>query len=880
MAKTIRQTLLPGLVMIFFLMVQPVFGQGVIEYENAPLQQVLREIADVTGYNFLFRQAHVNQVTISIRTSENNAIHDLKRQLESLDFRVSINHDARQVLLVRLYDQLRASEIEIQGFVIDAKTQEPLPYATISWKTDDRYDGVYTNLAGEFTIKRRFTGSTLVLEARYVGYKTESIPLNLRTADFRSNLNIQLKETTIRGQEIVITDHQGYFAPDSLLSGMLDASRFSPLGESNTIRALQSHPSVASDGALSSGIRVRGSPPDGFLVLLDGMTIFNQSHLFGLIDSFNADAIQSAGYYFGITPAHIESPTGGTLNMTTRTGSLSGTQISSSISNTSIGVSMDGPMSDNSSWLIAARTSYMDQLKWLGNDRLIEWGLDVMRPRNIVNGEADNFDLILKPGNSTARFIDLHGKYQINLNTKGRLSISSYFGGDQTRHTASRRYRSITNEGDFEFRSVNSMNEWGNGLLSARYDLQLTSNWFLTSQAGFSAYKTDFSKDDMVYTQISGPIDNRSSVVFIYPFKNTSIIQEKRISQELEYHSDVFSFIGGGGWRRYSGDYSEASFDRIAYNNEQVTDLLDAYTQFRFIPYQWINLSTGLRTYYYSADRKLRFSPRLHLKVIPFSDISFHSGYSRNHQFLHKVALANTTSADVWILSDMNEPASASDQWTIGFHWAPAPIWYMNVEYYRKDMSRIRIHEFDAPYVSLSYEESPWFHQNDMKTNGLEVILRNALDRFRLTHTYTWSNARISNPYQYDGSFVPAPWNREHSYNAVLGFSPSKNTEFYLSWVYMTGIPDVHTDLSTSHSDRLDDYFRTDVSVRYRIQNTRFRNFEIGVSVYNLLNADNVWYRNYSFNYDETRSIARVRPVLVDVLDIGIQPSFILRATF
>lgn len=880
MVNIIRQILFPGLVVIFSFWINPVFGQSQIEYSNAPLQQVLREFTEITGYSFLFRQAHVNEVTISLRSTENDAILELKRQLELLGFRVNLNHSTKQVLLVRLYQQIQSPEIEIRGNIYDAKTREPLPYATVSWKVDNRLEGVYTNLAGEFSIKRRFRGSTLVLEARYVGYKTTSIQIDLRSVNPGSNLRIYLEDTTIRGQEIVVTDHIGYFAPDSLLSGMLDASRFSPLGESNTIRALQSHPSVGNDGAISDGIRVRGSPPDGFLVLLDGMTIFNQSHLFGLIDSFNADAIQSSGYYFGITPAHIESPTGGTLNLATRTGSLAGTRITSSISNTSIGFSMDGPINGNSSWLISARTSYMDQIRWLGNDKLIEWGLDVARPRKMTSGEQDNFDLILKPGTSSARFVDLHNKYQINFKTKGRLSISSYFGGDQTSHTANRRYRSINNEGDFDFRAVTSKNEWGNGLVSAKYDLQLSNNWFSTTQAGFSAYKSSFDKDDMVYTQISGTIENQSSVVFIYPFKNTSIIQEAKVAQEIEYHSNSFSFIGGGGWRQYSGEYSEATFDRIAYNNNQTADLFDAYTQIRFIPYRWIHLSSGMRAYYYSADKKIRYSPRLHLKLIPLPSLSLHSGYSINHQFLHKVALANTTTADVWIISDRNEPASTSEQWTLGLQWAWTPVWYMNIEYYRKDMSRIRVHEFDAPYVSLSYEESPWFHQNEMKTNGLEVIVRNSFDWFKLTHTYSWSNAEIRNPFQYDGSYVPAPWHREHSYNAVLGFSPFKQTEVYISWVFMTGTPDIHTDLSRSNPDRLGDYQRTDVSVKYNISSKRFNDLEIGLSVYNLLNTENVWYRNYSFNFDESRSIARLRPVLVDVLDIGIQPSFIIRAKF
>ena len=78
---------------------------------------------------------------------------------------------------------------------------------------------------------------------------------------------------------------------DTPAAGLIAAGRFSPLGETSTIRALQGHPSATAGTAVSEGLTVRGSPPDGFLVTLDGMPLYNQSHpFFGLLDSFNADA--------------------------------------------------------------------------------------------------------------------------------------------------------------------------------------------------------------------------------------------------------------------------------------------------------------------------------------------------------------------------------------------------------------------------------------------------------------------------------------------------------------------------------------------------------------------------------------------------------------
>jgi outer membrane cobalamin receptor len=42
-----------------------------------------------------------------------------------------------------------------------------------------------------------------------------------------------------------------------------------------------------------SGIYVRGGGPDQNLILLDGVPVYNVSHLFGFFSVFNADAVKS-----------------------------------------------------------------------------------------------------------------------------------------------------------------------------------------------------------------------------------------------------------------------------------------------------------------------------------------------------------------------------------------------------------------------------------------------------------------------------------------------------------------------------------------------------------------------------------------------------------
>ena len=75
------------------------------------------------------------------------------------------------------------------------------------------------------------------------------------------------------------------------------------LGENDIMKTIQLLPGVQSGSEGSSGVYVRGGGPDQNLILLDGVPVYNASHLFGFFSVFNADAIQSTKLIKGGFPA-------------------------------------------------------------------------------------------------------------------------------------------------------------------------------------------------------------------------------------------------------------------------------------------------------------------------------------------------------------------------------------------------------------------------------------------------------------------------------------------------------------------------------------------------------------------------------------------------
>lgn len=868
------------LLLVWFLFL-PAVTFANFSFENTPLKNVILTIQAETDYFFLYRESQVADIRVTINSSQDSIIEDLRLYLLVYNIDVKFDEDRNQVLLIKSQPESPPSRvIPIKGQIIDAQTGERLPFATISWRLNNRLDGVSASQSGNFSFRIDTENQEIDLSVSYIGYQTRSVTIDLEGTNSVDDLTVRLIPEIMQGREILVTAFTGYQPSDTLLAGMIDASRFSPLGESNSIRALQAHPSVSKGTALNNGINIRGSTPDGFLVLLDGMSIFNQSHLFGLLDSFNSDAIQASGYYFGVTPANIDTPTGGTLNLITKTGSLNNFKKQVGLSNTSINATLQGPINNRTSVLFSGRASYIDQLSWFNNSNLIQWGLDVDRPNNSTSNETDFTGLVLQPGPISANFYDIHAKIYYESRSSGRFIVSGYAGGDETSQISDRRMRTAGNQGEFNFEEVSTSNDWGNVLLSLKYEQQLFDNFYSATTAGFSFYQSDFAKDDFVYTRISSGNGSETTTIFTYPFQNKSSMNEFKVNQNVDFNFRHLSGAVGASWRFYRGQYSEASFDRPSYFISNEAHLADTYLQLNWNYNNFFQIQSGVRVHYYSPTEQISASPGVKARLNVLDSISFFGGYSVTQQFLHRVSIKNTTTSDVWVLSTENQPPANANQYVAGFEIAPSPLFYLKSEAYIKEYENLRFHELNTEGLENTFSGSPWYFQNNGKARGIETTLRNRFNRVTLTQTYTISEMIFNNEFLFDGQDFFADWDRTHSYNAVVETKIQNNLSLFVSWILMSGSPNTLNFSNTLSDERLSSYNRVDATLRYQRELTPSSAIDVSFSVFNLLNRDNVWYRTYSFNFDDTRSIPRLQPLEVDVLDLGFHPSFSISYSF
>ncbi len=850
-------------------------------YSNEPLLSVIADIEKQTSYRFLYREALIADVRITLTANQGSLLDELTGRLREQNIGLKVDPDRFQALVYATSEQQESQTILINGYVLDASTGERLPYSTISWRDRGELFGISSTPSGTFTITTNTDSKELSFLVSFVGYKPQTFTLSFQDDQIWKDVSIRLEPEPFSGKEILIKGVNFYNASDTVLSGMIKVGAFSPLGETNAVRSLQMLPSVSLSSAVNDGINIRGSASDGFQVLLDGQTVYHQSHLFGLLDAMNPDVLKTSGFYYDVTPAQFQAPLGGTLSLITRTGSLNKIQGSAGLSNTATKATLEGPLSKGtSSWLVSGRISLMDEINWMNNQKLIEYGLDVNRPADIFfNREIPGRfieEITLNPidvQNTDARFYDLHSKLHFETRNGNQLSLSGYVGFDN----ASQQY--LRDQTDV-IQLYETNNEWQTNTVSANYNAKLTPNTYSVTNIGFSDYGSRYSKGDFEYptrTQNNDDNGNRnnpdSSIIAELTLQNS--LQDFSLKQSFFSSFERYSMEYGVSYSNFDVEYVERSIIRNSFLSRRTSQLVDVFHQVDISSFQNLSLNLGNRIHYFSNGRYLRWSPRIKAEFFTDRIISFGAGVSRNYQFLNRLQFYNINSSDFWILTNEDQPPSAVNYYSAELKFRYFDHTYFQVEGYLKNYENLRFHELNTGLISTTFRNSevPWFFENTGLGKGIEFLVNNRFRALTLNSSYTLSSIQLKNDQINNGEYFYAEWDRRHQFSFVSELALSSNFDFFISWMYGSGAQNRLNLQRQEESPRLPAYSRVDATLSYSglLKSGKFR---ATFSVYNVLNRKNPWYTEVKQIRVETRNRDIQASARTNVFDLGIQPSF------
>jgi hypothetical protein len=226
----------------------------------------------------------------------------------------------------------------------------------------------------------------------------------------------------------------------------------SAFGESDIMKVVLTLPGVTTVGEASSGYNVRGGATDQNLILFNGGTVYNPSHLFGLFTSFNSDAVEDVELFKSSIPVEYGGRISSVLKVTSKEANMQKLTGSASIGALTSKANVEVPIvKDHLSLLLNGRTTYSDwMLKQLPEDSGYK--------------------------NGSANFYDFSGVLTWKLNSLHRLKIYGYWSHDKF---------SFSSQDKYGYENRNFSAEW-RSLLNERVTL--------TASAGLDHY--DYFNED------------------------------------------------------------------------------------------------------------------------------------------------------------------------------------------------------------------------------------------------------------------------------------------------------------------------------------------------------------------------------------------------
>lgn len=191
-------------------------------------------------------------------------------------------------------------------------------------------------------------------------------------------------------------------------------------GENDIIKSITLLPGVRPEGDGSGGFEVRGGNSAQNLILLDGITLYNPSHVLGIFSTFNDKSISRATLHKGPIPTGFGGATSSVLETSLAPGDMDHFHASGTIGILAAKVMAGGPIvKDKLSLAVSARRSYVDAfLQMIPQYRGTVMNFyDVTAKMRYIPRAGEYLDLSFNIGRDNMAIKRLMGLYWGNLGT-------------------------------------------------------------------------------------------------------------------------------------------------------------------------------------------------------------------------------------------------------------------------------------------------------------------------------------------------------------------------------------------------------------------------------------------------------------------------------
>ena len=709
------------------------------------------------------------------------------------------------IFILFLITHLGAQSTIISGFISDSSSGEALIGANVILQETGQ--GMATDMNGYYVIQDISPGD-YVLMVSYVGFSLRKEKLTITEGE-SIKLNIALLEEVVELSQVEVTAEQlqrkANIQPSKINLSPRMMKAAPALAEPDLFRTIQALPGVLTTSEFSTGLVIRGGNTDQNLILLDGVTVYNPSHLGGIFSNFIVDGVKEAELIKGAYNAEYGGRLSAVLNIISREGNQKKFEGKANLSLLSAQTTLEGPFYKGA-WVLSGRRTYFDQI-FKNNPNIPPY-----------------------------YFYDIQSHVYSDITAKDRLSLSFYNGID-----------------DLLFGTFGLAGRWGNSTLSTQYrrvfSEKLIGNFLYANSLFFTEFglggsnglNSDNQIDDAtVAVNFSWFKSSENTVKFGAQLKNLGFLYTNTFGDSLQFKIETKP-------REF------ASYAKLKYSPSE---------KFILEPGVRINL-------YNVYSDSIFPDLRLGMKYLLNNDRYLNFSLGNYHQFIATFQDDyNPTILDQWIAVDNSIAPAKSSQIVLGYEEYLNNLYKLQVEGYYKDIKNLFTFEESRATTDEAVSDSVLSDivtPSNGYAYGLELFAQKMSGRLSGWLAYTFSVSRKSmNSIFYDKSEeYYNSWDRTHSFSALGNYI--FNNKWDMNWKLSLQSGQAYTPIIGYYNQILpespDEVFRTIPGTRNSARYSPYSRLDLGfvyhtkifgskmdiyVQIINVFNRKNTFRKSYS----------------------------------
>jgi len=775
----------------------------------------------------------------------------------------------------------------VKGTIIDKQAEIPLIGATIQLKSNDSNLAATSDLDGNFSVPNIPIGRQAFIIS-YLGYETVTIPNVEITAGKEVFLNIEMVESLVQLEEVIITSET---AKDQTINEMATVSarqfsmeevnRYSG-GRSDVGRLAGNFAGVSTADDSRNDIVIRGNSPTGLLWRLEGIPIPSPNHFStvgttgGPVSALNPSLLKNSDFMTSAFPAEYGNALSGVFDLGFRNGNKDKVEYMFQIGAvTGIEAMIEGPISkkNNSSYIIAGRYSFLGVAQAMGLDigtNAVPNYYDVSFKFNSGKTSLGNFTLFGVGGLSDIEF--LHDE----------VDEQDLFAADDEDAKADSRF----------------------GVIGLKHNYLIDNQSYIRTVVGVSENGTKFSRDR--YYNIDQTNEVKSPFVVADDGLQRITISSyynRKFNKQFTLRAGVLSERVKSNLFQQSAEFAidednDGIFDLIeVYRFNESSTITQPYAQAQYRLNEKITLNAGLHGMHYSLNGEIALEPRaaVNWQVGPKESINF--GYGLHHQTQPlPVQLATMTIDGETSSPNQNLGFTKSNQFVLGYDLKMIESWRAKVELYYQHLSNVPVDRYESSFSMLNVgadfgfpiDKNNLVNEGTGRNHGLELTIEKFFDDgyyalvtvSMFESKYKGSDGKLRNTAFNNQRVMNVlagrefKWGKQKQHRFTIDTKLAKTEGRYYTPVdleasQVNGI-EVY-DESKAFSKQYDPYFRWDVKIGAKFNNVK-RKFSQAIffDIQNVTNNENIFRKSYN----------RVTNEVNDILQIGFFPNFIYKVEF